>query len=116
MLNERDRRTLNEIELHLAGEDPWLASVMQLPTRSERWLRRGYDATIVLASVLALTCLFLSGVGGAGAGVVAAILALAMFGLRRRRFSSARATASGPGDRPGLDPPGRDRGSDPDHR
>jgi uncharacterized protein (TIGR03382 family) len=87
MLSERDRRTLHEMELHLLGEDPRLGTAMQQHARADRWARRGYDATIVVAGVLALTCLLLSGVGGGGAGLVAAILAVVVWVLRRRRFS-----------------------------
>ncbi|WP_028927770.1 DUF3040 domain-containing protein [Pseudonocardia acaciae] len=89
MLSERERRTLREIEERLAEEDQRFAEVMNRPLtgRASRWLRYGYDATIVLAGLLAVTCLAVTPGRTAGAGVVAALLAVGVFILRRRRFS-----------------------------
>lgn len=93
MLSERERRTLGEIEQQLAEQDERLAKVMSRPATSwtARWLRFGYDATIALAGLLAVTCLALAANGAAGAGVVAAALAGGAFYLRRRRFGRTAA-------------------------
>lgn len=58
MLSERDRRALEEIELHLAVEDPGFAASMERPrpNRADRWTRRGYDVFIVLGAATAVLC------------------------------------------------------------
>lgn len=91
MLSERERRTLHEIEQQLADGDERFAEMMSRPLmgRASRWLRHGYDATIVFAGLLAVTCLALASNGSAGAGVVAGALAGCAFYLRRRRFPAA---------------------------
>jgi DUF3040 family protein len=89
MLSERERRTLREIEQQLAEEDERFAEVMSRPLTGRRWIRHGYDATIVLAGLLTVICLALASNGAAGAGVVAAALAVGAFYLRRRRFPPA---------------------------
>ncbi|WP_028927708.1 DUF3040 domain-containing protein [Pseudonocardia acaciae] len=88
MLSERERRTLREIEQQLAEEDQRFAVAMSRPltSRASRWLRRGHDVTTVLAVLLALTCLTVTPRTTAAAGVLAALLAITAFYLRRRRF------------------------------
>lgn len=76
MLSERERRNLREIEQRLAEQDQRFAAAMSRPLtgRRSRWLRRAYDATIVLAGLLAVTCLTVTPTSTAGAGMVAVLL------------------------------------------
>lgn len=92
MLSERDRRTLRNIEQQILDEDQQFAATMSRPLtdRVYRWTRYGYDVTIALASLLAVTCLLLAPVGAGGAGVVAALFALGTCYLRVQRFPRRR--------------------------
>ncbi|MFC4948304.1 DUF3040 domain-containing protein [Pseudonocardia sp. GCM10023141] len=84
MLSEQDRRTLREIELQLE-RDTTLATTMQRQARAERWARRRHDLTVVVAGVLATVCLFLP--GAAGAGLMAAVVGIVAYLVRRWRFA-----------------------------
>jgi disulfide bond formation protein DsbB len=61
VLSERDRRALEEIELHLAVQDPGFAASMEHPRPDlvDRWTRCGYDAFIVLGAATAVLCFVL---------------------------------------------------------
>jgi len=96
MLSDRDRRYLHEIEQRLEAEDPHLASALGAVVRPERWLRRAVDATIALSIVLAAVCLILPGAATMGPGLLAGVLAVVVFVVRRRCFPT-RAASGGAG-------------------
>ena len=84
MLSERDRRALEAIELQLAVQDPDFAASMgsARPDRAGRWLRRGYDAFILLGAVTAALCFVLLLICAA----VVALLVVAASCLLRARL------------------------------
>ncbi|GEL17095.1 hypothetical protein PA7_09320 [Pseudonocardia asaccharolytica DSM 44247 = NBRC 16224] len=89
MLSRWERQSLQEIEQHLQAEDPRLAVMLERAksARTRRWLRRGYDAVVVLAVLLAGLCLAL---GEVGSGFAAGAVAVLVFHWRRRRFPLRR--------------------------
>ena len=87
ILNERERRTLVEIERQLTATDPHLARTMRLGTPSTTWTRRACDSVTALACLSALLCAALFLIGPA---LVAALLATASHHLRTPRPSRTR--------------------------
>lgn len=85
MLSERERRVLREIEQHIAAGDPRLAEFMTRVGPS-CWVRRCYDAVIVVALVLAAACMALSEAGAGYGGVMATSFAALTCFIRCWRF------------------------------
>lgn len=88
MLSEHHRRALQDIEQRLEREDAAFAATLRGQEGVELWARRRHDATIAVATLLAIVCLALPGAGGSG--LVAAALAIIVFAVRRKRFTRPR--------------------------
>jgi hypothetical protein len=84
VLSEKDRRALAGIEQQLERESAALAAVLRGQEGAQRHARLRHDATIVVAGVLAVLCIFLPDT--AGAGFMAALLGIVVFLIRRWRF------------------------------
>lgn len=85
MLSDNDSRALADIERQLEQESATLAATLRGLEGAQRRARLRHDATIVVAGLLAVCCILLPDV--AGAGFVAALLAIVTFLIRRWRFA-----------------------------
>lgn len=88
MLNDSERRVLEDLEASLCREDPELAiALLDLsPPRGPIGTRVGYDLTILLSLAEASLCLGLHTAGSVPAGLAAAGFAVLTAALRLHRF------------------------------
>lgn len=91
MLSEKDRRALADIEQQLEQESAALAAVLRGQEGAQRRARLRHDATIVVAGVLAVFCIFLPDT--AGAGFMSAVLGIVVYLIRRWRFGESAGKA-----------------------
>jgi hypothetical protein len=91
MLSEREVRLLRQIELGLSTQDPGFAEFMAWESWPKApWGRRVLDLLVVLGSaLLATVCMLLAQVG---AGLIAALFAVAVFALRGASIRTSLAT------------------------
>jgi hypothetical protein len=96
VLSEREAQMLQEIEQRLYLYDPGFVALMARESWgwSGRTWRRAQYAVIVLATVLAATCIVLSQVGP---GLVAGLFAAVVFAVRRGSISGTVGLIGRPG-------------------
>ncbi len=92
MLNDAERRVLRDIEVEMSLGDPKLAAALAShgTERARNWTRFGHDLVMVVAALLAVICMALSGSGGAPGGFAAMGFAVLVGALRLRRFPRGR--------------------------
>ena len=84
MLNEHDRKILEEIEASLIRESPELARTLNRPGRLPRWL---YDLAVVIGGATTVVCWVLHEHGTFDEGMVAASLAALIAAVRHGNYN-----------------------------